>query len=232
MFRKVISIYISLLLIFTCMSTSFTSYAQEEKEYTLAVLDLVGYEISIGEAKGLSDKLRSHISQLIKSDRYRLKEKMDKYILVERTQMNKIFEQYDLQNVECVADSCAIEFGKMLQADRIIIGSISLLGNTYSIIARTVDVETGKTFSSSDRQHRGTIDDVLSSVIPEVGDELILGPQRKSRKKWYIIGGAVVIGMATAYMIIQDKGEEPQKSTITTGTLILNVPDRSDEPSK
>ena len=232
MFRKVISIYISLLLIFTGISFPSISHAQERKEYTLAVLDLVGYEISTGEAKGLSDKLRSHISQLIQTDRYRSKEDMDKYVLVERTQMDKIFEQYDLQNVECVSDSCAIEFGKMLQVDRIIIGSISLLGNTYSIIARTVDVKTGKTFSSSDRQHRGTIDAVLSSVIPEVGDELILGPQRKSRKKWYIIGSAVVIVMATAYMIIQDKGEVPQKSTITTGTLILNVPDRSDEPSK
>ena len=58
------------------MSTPYISHAQKGGKYTLAVLDLVGYEISVGEAKELSDKLRSHISQLIKLDRYRSKERM------------------------------------------------------------------------------------------------------------------------------------------------------------
>ena len=225
MFHKVISIYLSLLIIFTGIINPSISCAQDGKEYTLAVIDLVGYEVSLGEAKGLSDKLRSHISQIIRSDEYRYKQDKDQYVLVERAQMDKIFDQFDIQNVGCVSDSCAIEFGKMLQVDRIIIGSISLIGNTYSIIARTVDVETGKTVNSADRQYKGEIDYVLNSVIPGVGNDLILGPQRKSRRKWYIMVGAVVIGIAP-YMILQDKDKEGS----TTGTLIFNVPDLQDEP--
>ena len=119
----------------------------------------------------------------------------------------------------------------MLQVDRIVIGSISLIGETYTITGRIVDVESGKTVRITDRVSKGSIDLIVSTVILEVGNELIY-PRGKSRTKWYIIGGAVVIGIAAAYLIIQDKGEGPQKSTITTGTLILNVPDRPDEPLK
>ena len=49
-------------------STNF--FSQERITYTLAVLDLVGNEISHGEAIGLSDKFRSKISQILQSDKY------------------------------------------------------------------------------------------------------------------------------------------------------------------
>ncbi len=145
------------------------SSAQNSRNYTLAVLDLEPNGVSQVEARGLSDKLRSHISQLIK-DRSVVK---DRYELVECPQMDRIFGQFELQNTGCVSDSCAVEFGKMLQADRIVIGTVSLIGQTYSVIARIVDVESGKTIRSADRQYKGEIDKVLVTEIPEIGNELI-----------------------------------------------------------
>ena len=173
MFNKSLSVVlIFLIALYGSMYPSISS-AQNSRNYTLAVLDLEPNGVSQIEARGLSDKLRSHISQLIQND----SNIKIKYELIERTQMDKIFEQFEIQNTGCVSDSCAVEFGKMLQCDRIVIGTVSLIGQTYSAIARIVDVESGRTLRSADRQYKGFIDDVLISIIPQVGYELLTGIQ-------------------------------------------------------
>jgi hypothetical protein len=150
-------------------------YSQENKTYTIAVLDLEANGVSAVEAKGLSEKVRSRISFIVKSDLYLKDTQSEKYVIVERSQMDKIFEQFQIQNTGCVSDSCAVAFGRMLQVDRIVIGSVSLLGKTYSIATRMIDVETAKTIHSSDKDYQGSIDNVVTSVINDVADELVLG---------------------------------------------------------
>ena len=171
-------LYIMLCFSFSISELNFPqiSFAQDSKSYTLAVLDLEPNGVSQVESRGLSDKLRSHISQLIQD----ISVVKDHYELIERTQMDKIFGQFELQNTGCVSDSCAVEFGKMLQADRIVIGTVSLIGQTYSVIVRIVDVESGKTVLSADRQYKGAIDEVLVTIMPQIGNELIGGEKMVS----------------------------------------------------
>ncbi len=160
-----------LLLFFLLVLIGDGAAASAQEVNRLAILDLQANGIPEVFALGLSDKLRSHVSQLIQNDAG-LREG---YEIVERTQIDKILDQFDLQNAGCVSDSCAIEFGKLLQCNRIILGSVSLIGETYLVAARIVDVESGKSLRASDHEHRGAIDDVLTRVIPLVGDELITG---------------------------------------------------------
>jgi hypothetical protein len=89
--------------------------------------------------------------------------------------MDKIFDQFDIQNTVCTDVSCAIEFGKMLQADRIIIGSVNFIGKTYNVTTRMIDIETAKSLSVSEVDYRGSIDGLLGSRIKDVADELLLG---------------------------------------------------------
>lgn len=190
MIKKMLSLYLSVYLIAGSFALAGKAYAQDEEEvYTLAVLDLIPNGVSEVEARGLSGVLRSHISEIVQKG----ENVKDKYSLIERTQMDKIFDEFETQSTGCVSDSCAVEFGKMLGADRMVIGSVSLVGRTYSVNARIVDVEETKVVKSSSKSHRGSIDDVLSMIIPEVGNDLIL-IQKKSKLKWYLIGAVVVIG--------------------------------------
>ena len=145
--------------------------SQEQNVYTIAVLDLEPIGVSQVEARVLSDKLRSDITQIVNSNKY-IKAGIAKYKVIERTQIEKIFDQYNIQNTGCVSDSCAIEFGKMLQVDRIVIGSLGLVGNTYLVTPRIVNVETGNTVGSTSQQVRGTIDDVVN-LIKIVANELL-----------------------------------------------------------
>ena len=194
MIKKALALYLSVYLVIGGFVVVGRAHAQgEKKTYTLAALDLEAIGVSQVEARALSDKLRSQISQLVQEG-VNLKESYD---LIERAQMDKIFDEFKIQSTGCVSDSCAVEFGKMLQADRMVIGSVSLIGQTYSVIARIVDVETSKTIGSTDHSLRGSIDDVMTNIMPQIGNELIL-VQKKSKMKWYLIGAAVAAAGAGA----------------------------------
>lgn len=192
MVKKMVSLYISLYLVVFGFVPVRSALAQGDKVYTIGIINLDAKGVSEVEAEVLSDKLRSHITQLVSSDEYRQMKEKDSYEVVERQNMDRIFEQFDVQNTGCVSDSCAIEFGKMLQADRILLGTIGIIGNTFSVSTRIIDIESSKTVATADRQHRGSIDEVMSTVIVEVGNELMLGRKKKSKKIWYLLAGLAV----------------------------------------
>lgn len=143
------------------------SFAQAEKTYGLAVMRLKGSGISETEAETLSETLHTGISQIIEEQGAKLKEK---YSLLERSQMDKILETYQIQ--DCIDVSCAVDLGKQLAVDRIIVGSVGLVGETYVISCRIVDVGTSKVIRSVSRKLQGKIDGVID-LIPLVGQELL-----------------------------------------------------------
>ncbi len=147
------------------------SFPQSEKTYGLAVLDLQANGIAVTEALALSDVLRSSILKVIQEQRSKVE---GFYTLIERSQMDKIFEEFEVQNTGCTDVSCAIEFGKMLSAERIIVGSVGLVGSTYIVVARIVDVETSTTLVSVDRTVPSPVDNVIK-LMSAVGHELLTG---------------------------------------------------------
>ncbi len=208
MIRKVLSLYLAAwLFVLGFAAPVGTAVAQENKTYTIGIMNLDAKGIAQVEADLLSDKLRSHLSQLFASAEYQAMEDKDQYQVIEREDMDKIFEEFDLQNTGCVSDSCLIEFGKMLQADRLLMGTVGKIGNTYSVTARIVDVEYSRAIATADRQGQVSIDEVMDRLIVVVGNDLVLGKQKKSRKLWYILGGLVVAG-AGAGAALMGGGEE------------------------
>ena len=174
MYRKTLSVVLILMLTVIWTIPPQTSFSQERKTYHLAVLNHEANGVSETEALVLSETLRSYISTIIQSRQYLSVKGFDRYTeILEREQMNNIFDQFELQNVGCVSDSCAVEFGKMLQVDRIVIGSIGKIGNTYTLSSRIVDVESSKSVNVALQRHRGSIDDLVGSVVQNQAIELL-----------------------------------------------------------
>ena len=77
----------------------------------------------------------------------------------------------------------------MLNVDRIVIGSLGHIGETYTVSSRTIDVETAETIGIAYRQRRGSIDDVMEYDVKEVVKELLLinketlRPERKEKEE-------------------------------------------------
>lgn len=159
------------------------SHAQETQEYTIAVLDLNANGISQAEVQSLSYSLQIQIVRTVTSEDFIKKAKII-YTVVERSQMDKIFEQFDIQNTGCTDISCAVEFGKMLSVERIIIGSVGLVGQTYTFNTSIVDVESSRTLKVADYIFRGEVDNLLNEGVPDIVSQL-LDVKKKSQK--YII---------------------------------------------
>ena len=63
--------------------------------------------------------------------------------VLERTQMEEILKEQGFQLSGCVDSSCAVEIGKVLSADIIVMGNINKL-DSFTITIRLVDVISGK----------------------------------------------------------------------------------------
>ncbi len=137
---------------------SFVS-AQE----TIAVIEFEAKGISQLEASALTDELEIKLSDI------------GGYIVVERGRAQEILNEQAFQQTGCVSSECAVEVGKILSVQKIVLGSITIVGSTFSVNAKIVDVETGKIIKTANYKYRGQIDDLLVSGMAEVALTLSSG---------------------------------------------------------
>jgi TolB-like protein len=91
------------------------------------------------KAEGVSKKTVRVISNMVRTDLV----KMDKFIVVERTQMDAIMQEQGLQMSGCTDESCAVQVGRLVSANKILIGEVGSMGKAIVITVRIVDVEKG-----------------------------------------------------------------------------------------
>lgn len=130
--------------------------------------------------------------------------------VMERAQMDKILGEQGFQNSgTCDQNECAVKMGQLLGIDKIVVGSMGKLGETWVLSSRLVDVASGEVIASSTRKKEGAIDDIISTTVPDLRQDLF-GGKGRSRKGlwiWGTAGVAVVAGGATAaYLLLADDG--------------------------
>ena len=143
------------------LSFSLSSYLFAQQ--TVAVLDFEGVGISADEAKSLSYRFGSEFTKLAQG----------KYTLVERQQMGEILEEQGLQQSGCVSSECAVEVGAALGAKFIVTGSITKVGNIYSVNARLMNVETTEIIRSISHDQMGNIGILLTQGMKEAAAKLL-----------------------------------------------------------
>lgn len=121
-----ISIFIGVLL-FILSSTMFA----EQDKMRIAIMDLGASAVSPETAKMVSDLLRTELFNT------------GLFTVIERAEMEKILKEQGFQQSGCTENECAVQFGKMLSARKVLVGTVGKLGDSYIINARIVDVEKG-----------------------------------------------------------------------------------------
>jgi len=110
--------------------------------------------IPAADAEVLTETLRSQLSG---SGWFRI---------VAREEMDKIMKEAQLQASDaCDNTECAVEYGKILAAENMLIGTLGRLGQTYSMTLKMVSVESGETLYTVEERLRGEPDDLF--VLPE-----------------------------------------------------------------
>jgi len=146
MIKKII-----LLIIFTFCFT---------KDY-IAVIDFDANNVKKSNARALTERLTTELI------------KVDQYIVVERSKVDKMLKEQKFQSSGCVNISCAVEVGNVLGAKYIVVGTISKFGQTYTLDARLVDVESSESIRSADYTSQGRIDDLLLKGVPSIVKQLV-----------------------------------------------------------
>jgi len=99
---------------------------------TIAVLDFEAVNTASGDAVVMAGFVRTAV---VKSGVFNV---------VERQKMQEVLSEQALQQTGCTDEACIVKLGKVLNAKKVLTGSLSLLGADRFLSVRMVDVETGR----------------------------------------------------------------------------------------
>jgi Curli production assembly/transport component CsgG len=189
-----------------CAKAAPTTSVTAARVPIVAITNLDSRGVSKDEVGVIADNLAAKLQQ------------SGKVRVMERSQMDQILKEQSFQNSgACDGSQCAVEMGKLLGIDRIIIGSVGLVGSTYSFNLRLVDVATGEAVRTSARNRKGSIDDVLTELVPAAVADLTESTSpvasaanasdAKKTSLWpWIVGGVVVAGGGAAAAVLMTGG--------------------------
>lgn len=103
--------------------------------------------------------------------------------VMERSQMDQILKEQNFQQSgACDGSQCAVEMGKLLGIDCMVVGSIGKIGTIHSMSLRLVDVGTGEALRTSSLNRKGGLEDVLTELLPMAVSDLT-GKERPKASK-------------------------------------------------
>lgn len=130
----------------------------------VAVGDLTPRGVSGSDAAIISDRLRAVLIQT------------GKVRVLERQEMDKILrEQAFQQSGACDRSECAVQIGRLLAVDKMVVGTVGRLGEIHTLSVRILDVGSGEIVYSAAEDEPGSLEDLLTRAVPLVADRLADG---------------------------------------------------------
>lgn len=185
-----------------------------------AILPLEASGTDAVMAQNLSNRLRHELMQTGAFD------------MMEREKMQDLLnEQGFQQSGACNTNACIVEVGQLIGVEKMVAGNVGLVGRTYTLNVRLIDVRTGKVDQSVVEDYSGTVDKLLTEVVRKVAGRMALAvrspglktaPAVKSgsilRKWWFWAGLGAAAAGGTAAILLGGGGtttsENPTDNTL------------------
>ena len=172
---------------------SITDSKSKIMPVNIAIIDFEGIGIDIKEIRALTKRLTSKIIAL------------DVYNVFDRSQLNKRLREQKYEYSGCATSSCAIDIGKLVGVKYIVVGSISKIGETYSIDSRMIDVESGESLISAEYSTQNSIDDVITNGVESISYQLcnmeVSAPPKPSFfERMYKNRGKILLACITLFL--------------------------------
>jgi TolB-like protein len=113
-----------------CMLFALPVPAQDRPP-RVAVIPFSAIQVSKAEAEILTGLFET---SLVKTGAFNV---------IEQTRVHEILEAQEYSLSDCTDEACAVKFGKLLAAERIVLGSCSSLGGRFVLNAKIIDVALG-----------------------------------------------------------------------------------------
>jgi formylglycine-generating enzyme required for sulfatase activity len=151
-------IFISLTCLFIVCLIMGNSGAEDQPEKRvmnfIAVMDLKCDEgIKPGVCKSLTDVI---IDELVK---------VGTYTVIDRANRDKILSEQGFQQTGCVEESCTVDAGRLLGVGKIVVGSLTKIGETYLVNLQLINVQTGAVETSASERCKCDLDGLIDTVI-------------------------------------------------------------------
>jgi curli biogenesis system outer membrane secretion channel CsgG len=101
---------------------------------------------------------------------------LGQYTVIERGMVEQVLQEQELQLTGAVDSETAVELGKLMGAQFVIIGSIVKTGTVYTINSRVIDVETGVVKIGENVQGQG--EDDIPAMIQKLTLKVIHSPAK------------------------------------------------------
>ncbi len=136
-----------------CFIATIPSFPQQQKKKTIAVLEFNSGDLQKKELNILTNRFRSILV------------KMQVFDVLERDKMAVILKEQDFTMTDnCNSAECAVQVGQLLGMELMVAGDVGLLGSTYSVDLRLIDVSTGKIIQTETQDYEGKIDGLLGAM--------------------------------------------------------------------
>jgi tetratricopeptide (TPR) repeat protein len=135
--------------------------AKSKSKINVAVVELTAQGLSAEETSALTARVRSELFNT------------SKFNVLEREEMSTILDEHSLQQTGLTSDDHLVQAGKLLNVEYIVGGTISKVGQYYSVSLKLIDVETGKIKAMVTEDVPGTINDVLIKGMKESVHKLV-----------------------------------------------------------
>ena len=125
----------------------------EPKKIFLAVMELDNKGgLTDQECSLLSDNVRQ---ELFSSGRYRV---------VDRKNMDQILNEQGFQLTGCTSQECAVQVGKLLGVEKMVVGSIGKLGQKFMLNLQMLNIETGEIDSMASDECSCTVENLSEKI--------------------------------------------------------------------
>ena len=134
---------------------------QVQEMLTVGVLDLDANGVTESEARAISERLRIWLGRT------------GVFEVIERNQMESIMNEIGFQvSGACDTDECVVQIGQVLGASKMVAGSVSLVGNLYSLQIRLIDIASSRIDDQVFLDVPGGIEEVLTTASETVANDL------------------------------------------------------------
>ena len=120
----------------------------------IAIQPLSARSVKAHDAEMVADVLAG---KLMESGRFRV---------MERSEMKRILAEQGFQKSgACDGQKCAVEVGRILGIEQMVVGAFGKFGTSWALTVRRVDVQSGEVVAQSSRQFEGPLSKVPDSLL-------------------------------------------------------------------
>lgn len=138
-----------LLLVTLCLLPASLLYSQNNPRIAVIPLNAIG--VSAEESQVMTELFETGLVNT------------ESFHVIEQNRVNEIVEAQKYSLSGCTDEECAIELGRLIAADNIVLGTFSSVGGKYIINAKIIDVTTGENIKA-DKVATDSIDEMTEKV--------------------------------------------------------------------